>query len=141
MRFLRNMYSTPAHKRISLSGETSKSAAICSARSNEKPIFSLHNKYGFCFICSAASEPKTRNILTQLSGDTEYADNVIITSRMPYCLLYSSDISCAFCKDIPLIAASSLGWFCIISSASAPNFSTILPAVVGPTPLIAPEER
>ena len=43
--------------------------------------------------------------------------------------------------DIPFIAANSLGLFCIISSESVPNLSTILCAVAGPTPLIAPEDK
>jgi len=64
---------------------------------------------------------------------------------MLFCIFFisanASPISIAFLELIPLTSESLEGLNSIISKVSFPNFETILNAVIGPIPLIRPEER
>ena len=64
---------------------------------------------------------------------------------MLFCICFISEkaspISIAFLALIPLTSASLDGAYSIISRVSFPNLETMLNAVIGPIPLIKPEER
>ena len=85
--------------------------------------------------------PRYLKILDASTGEILNLERLNIISLIPYCFLYSSQMSNAFSSLIPRISESLSGSFSIISKVLSLNFSTILVAVEGPTPLIAPLER
>ena len=88
-----------------------------------------------------AEAPNFRKAARHSAGVMPMDSRAIITSRTANCFLNSSQILCAFSREMPLIVARRSGSFSRISKVRSPKASTIFSAVAARMPLTAPEER